>query len=534
MKKGGFKNQRNKRNKRKTKKKSRFSKRKTNKKYNHRRKKTHNKRGGAEEPMAPPATLPGDEWVEVGAEVWPGCGIKTHIELRTLRVYRILKESKIRHGKFLIFIVEEREIIRDGTYLSGIYHKIYFVDDEKGTHEQLNEKYANKEFETTNVNVRGSTPLGCSIAGWGFESLSTGSTTQPLYKGVFGGPSIPSHLQVFSLKTPEDLIEVGGKPGKYKGVTDNNFSINPIRLALDPETYTSEGEGANESANLNSDLSFLCINGYGKGKKKEFVQDENGEVVYDGDEQVITINGLVGIVAKTRFKSGNGTVMALLNNSFEDNGGRDHNIFYTEDTYHRDFIIRHLGSLVFDVCFTEQRLQANEKVANLDYIFFQSETRVKDYALIGETTGNLVHFQSELDRDYKVGIERGDPFPRKTMCIIDGDVQMKCYFDTHPEYPLEVDDGSGKNKNLLIFKLDEVEKIIINIMRKYPDILLTPNKYQIKRSGGGWSDVERIELKHNGTVNFFFQGRQKPKTMVEVEEALKVADTESHTFLKLK
>ncbi len=542
MKKYKLKNQRNKLNKRKTKKKSRFSKRKTNKKYNHRRKKTHNKRGGAGDGVGP-ATLSGDDWVEVGmpdevrAEVWPGCGIKTHIELITHGVYRILKENKKRQGTVLLFIVEEREVISDDTYLSGIYHKLYFVDDEEGTHDELQQRYANKPFQydLTSAKVRGSTPLGCSIAGWGIEISSIVRGEQPLYKGILkDGPGIPSHLDVLSLKSPEDLIEVGGKPGKYKGAKDKNFSIDPIRLALDPETYTSEGGGADESANLNVVLSFMCINGYGKGKRKEFFLNADGGVDYDDKEHVITINNPVGLTAKTRFKSGNGTVMALLNNSFEDNDGNDHDILYTEDTYHRDFIIRHLESLV-NKDDTDHALQANEIVANLDYIFFQSEMGVKEYALIGQGTGNLVHFQSELDRDYKVGIGGVDSVPRKTMCKIkiDGAVQMKCYFDTHPEYPLEVDDGSEKNKNLLIFKLDVVEKMIINIMRNYPD-LLTPNKYQIERSDDSWSDVEGIELKHNGTVMFFFQGSKKPKTMVEVEEALKVADTESHTFLKLK
>lgn len=524
MKKGKLKNQRNKLNKRKTKRKSRFSKRKTNKKYNHRRKKTHNKRGGAEGPIAPSATLSGDDL----AEVWPGCGIRTRIVLITLKVYRILKESKMRHGKCLLFIVEEREVISDDTYLSGIYHKLYFVDDEEGTHVELQQKYANQSFQydLTSTKVRGSTPLGCSIAGWGIEISSIDSGVQPLYTGILkGGPGIPSHLNVLSLKSPEDLIEVGGEPGKYKGAKGTNFSINPIRLALDPETYTIEGGGANQSANLTQDLRSLCINGYGEGKKEEYIPNAGGYADYVENIHVITINDPVGIVAKTRFKSGNGTVMALLNNSFEDNDGNDHSILYTEYTYHHDFIISHLRSLV------------NEDVkivANLDYIFFQSEMGVKEYALIGQGTGNLVQFQSELDRNYKVGIGEGGDAPRETMCKIeiDGAVQMKCYFDTHPEYPLEVDDGSEQNKNLLIFKLDEVEKMIIN----YPALLLTPNKYQIKRTEGRWSDVERIELNYNGKVMFYFKDNQtekkKPKGIEDIKGSLDGVD--SDPVLRLK
>lgn len=522
MKKGKLKNQRNKLNKRKTKRKGRFSKRKTNKKYNRRRNKTYNKRGGAGGSIAPSATLSGDDWAEVGAEVWPRCGIRTHIVLKTHKVYRILKESNMRHGKFLLFIVEEREVISGDNYLSGIYYKLYFVDDEEGTHDELQQRYANKPFQydLTSIKVRGSTPLGCSIAGWGIEISSIDSGVQPLYKGILvNGPGIPSHLGVFSLSSPDPQ---GGKLDKYKGVKEDHSFINPIRLALDPETYTSEG-GREMSDDLNTDLSSLCINGYGTGKKKVYVERTDGSVYYDDDLHVITINGRNGIVAKTRFKSGNGTVMALLNNSFEDKSGNDHSILYTEDTYH-DFIIRHLKSLTEGV-----DLKSLTEGVEIDYIFFQSEMGAHQYTLIGQGTGNLMHFQSELNRDYKVGIGSQESVPRKTMCEIeiDGVVQMKCYFDTHPEYPLEVYDNSEKNKNLLIFKLNEVEKMIIN----YPG-LLTPNTYQMKRTGGGWSDVERIELNYNGRVTFFFQGGQKNINIVNIKEALE--GTDSEPVLKLK
>ena len=419
MKKGKFKNQRNKLNKRKTKRKSRFSKRKTNKKYNHRRKKTHNKRGGSDQVSS---SQPGT--------------VTTEKKLITKNVYRILKEAKMCSVKCLLFIVEERE-----DDLSGIYHKIYFVDNEEGTHEELNEKYAGKEFpyEKTDDKVRGSTPHGCSIAGWGFESLSIESGTQPLYQGRTVGllsPKIPAHLDVFSLSLPDDLK--GGETGKYKGVKDDNFSINPIRLALHPETYPrkdseEDEEGSrnlNETEMLKNQLRNLCIDGF---------------CIEDGN--VITINGLVGYKAGMVFRSKNGTVMASSNTSIM--GKR---LFRGTD------IELYLVSLV-----DEDKPHGCEKVKELEYIFLEKSSRGETYELVGNAQGK-VDIQSNLDKDYKSGMRGFDmdenkSSARKTMSILDH--SRVCCFDTHPEYPLIITDTTEGKKDLLILRLDDDNKAFI-------------------------------------------------------------------------
>lgn len=338
----------------------------------------------------------------------------------------------MRAMKCLLFIVEEKE-----GDLSGIYHKIYFVDDEEGTRKDLNEKYADKEFPT-GLKVRGSTPFKCSIAGWGFESLSTESATQPLYESWFPPPRIPSHLHVFSLSSHDPQ---GRDLDKYKGFRGNFFK-NPIRLALDPETYPqkdSEGkqEGVfgdlNESEMLKIRLRDLCVDGFC------MVGDA-------GQKEVITINGWAGNKARIVFKGERGTVMGSLNTSIM--GER----LFTETD-----IELYLGSLV-----DEDMSNGCEKVKELEYIFLEKSSRGETYELVGNAQGK-VDIQSNLDKDYKSGMRRFDmdenkSSARKTMSRLN--YSRACCFDTHPEYPLLITATEGA-KHLLILRLDADDKVFI-------------------------------------------------------------------------